>query len=468
MIGLALRFDLGRYHANPWGAHVNEARIEWPPSPWRLLRALYSVSRTHLDLGDRREAIDKGLRALARAGPPVYELPPSEEAHTRHYLPHAAWSPSKSGETSLVIDAFRALAPDGEVVAWWRADLPVDAMDGLSAAARCLGYLGRSESVCSARLADSSGPASVDALPAGHVDPGSDVMLGRIELRCFKADLEDPIASLEASVTELRASRKLAPPGTELVDYAVGQPVVPLAADAPSFYEPTVARFRLVGGSRPGIREAVAVASGVRRALQNRYGAANDGRASPVFSGRAGEAPRRDQHRHAHYLSLPGAGGQRIDHVVVWAPEGFVAGEMEALAGLTHLRLRDMPEPLRLGLAALGGPDAGGTAGEQALRWRSLTPFALVRHPKQRRGKVVDGPVDQIVRELSHRGFPEPEEVELVRGSWLEFRRQRPGVSRLEASRVVGASLRFAAPVRGPMALGGLCHYGLGLFVPSP
>jgi CRISPR-associated protein Csb2 len=28
--------------------------------------------------------------------------------------------------------------------------------------------------------------------------------------------------------------------------------------------------------------------------------------------------------------------------------------------------------------------------------------------------------------------------------------------------------LRFAQPVRGPLALGFACHFGLGLFVPAP
>lgn len=43
---LKLRFPGGRYHATPWGHHVNEGLIEWPPSPWRLLRALIACGFT--------------------------------------------------------------------------------------------------------------------------------------------------------------------------------------------------------------------------------------------------------------------------------------------------------------------------------------------------------------------------------------------------------------------------------------
>jgi CRISPR-associated protein Csb2 len=38
-----VRFLTGRYHATPWGRHVNEGSTEWPPSPWRLVRALASA-----------------------------------------------------------------------------------------------------------------------------------------------------------------------------------------------------------------------------------------------------------------------------------------------------------------------------------------------------------------------------------------------------------------------------------------
>ena len=49
MIGLSIRFPAGRFHATPWGRHVNEEAPEWPPSPWRLLRALVATWKQKLD-----------------------------------------------------------------------------------------------------------------------------------------------------------------------------------------------------------------------------------------------------------------------------------------------------------------------------------------------------------------------------------------------------------------------------------
>ena len=51
---------------------------------------------------------------------------------------------------------------------------------------------------------------------------------------------------------------------------------------------------------------------------------------------------------------------------------------------------------------------------------------------------------------------------------WLSLKwvPTRPGVSRLEAPHAVGVELALPEPVRGPLALGALCHFGLGLFLP--
>ena len=111
MVGLALTFDLGRYHATSWGAHVNEATVEWPPSPWRLLRTLYSASRTSCELADIRPDLDRALTLLARAAPPCFELPPVGDGHTRHFVPLSVYSPAAPGARSLVIDAFPRSTP---------------------------------------------------------------------------------------------------------------------------------------------------------------------------------------------------------------------------------------------------------------------------------------------------------------------------------------------------------------------
>jgi CRISPR-associated protein Csb2 len=464
MIGLALRFELGRYHANPWGEHINQRITEWPPSPWRILRALYSVSRTHVDLDGRREAADRALLRLLAAPPPSYTLPSSVEAHTRHFMPSRAWSPAKPGETDLIFDSFRAVASQDDLVVWWETESDEDERRALAALAGRLGHLGRSESVCAGRLLTDREPLMpVCARPADEFSLGD-----AIELLCPSRDatLED----LAVSVSALRRQRRPLPKAARRVTYSVRVPEPP--ASAPPLRRaplPELALFHVGGANRPGIVEAVAVAQGLRAALQRRYDFQHANVSSPTLSGRHTHGPRADQHRHAHYIVLPDAAGRRIERLVVWAPEGLGHEEVQALASLSSLSVRGTGEPLPVALAALGLastmllPDLLGPA----QRWRSLTPFGLVRHPKLRGGQRQDGPEDQVRLELLRRELPEPRSVALVRGSWHRFRSARVGQSRLQRARVFGAAVEFDHPVRGPIIIGALCHFGLGVFTPT-
>ena len=468
MVGIAIKFDLGRYHANPWGSHVNEAAAEWPPSPWRIIRALYSTSRTHTALADRRTAIDRALQTLIDAPPPLYSLPDVVAAHTRHYMPKASYSPLRPKDTDKVLDGFLALDREAELRVWWDASLDADAADALDGVARRLGYLGRSESVCSARMVAGAGPESPSAAPAASFDAEGDGW-DLIDLLCPRSGRS--LEAMAVSVTQLRKSRRLVPDGTEHVIYAVARPKAH-AAQAKNNADdrrPTLALFRLRGSARPAVTEAVATGQALRSALQHTYGKRTGGDASATFSGRQGEAPRDDQHRHAHYLSLSDGSGPRIDRLVVWAPEGFRPAEVAALAGVTYITMHGIPERLPTALAALGAIDdldLGGFVG-RSRTWKSLTPFALVRHPKRRRGETIDAPAEQVRRELDHRGFPEPEDVVIEPGQWHRFRSHKAGQSRLQRATVLGVRIRFADEVRGPIALGSFSHYGLGLFGPQ-
>lgn len=471
MVGLGIAFDLGRYHATAWGAHVNEGTVEWPPSPWRLLRALYAAGRTNVGLAGVRVDLERALTALARAQPPAFELPTSGSGHTRHYLPLAGYSPTNPGKTSLVIDAFRALDRAHELRVWWEVELDKSARDALGATAAAVGYLGRSESVCTMRLLREPVGTERDAVPAALVADNSEwVDADRVELLAIGEDVEDPLAVLSTSVTELRRVRMLVPAGTRQVTYAVRRgdegPVGPGPSPTP---RPTIAHLRVAGGSRPALTDAVTVGHILRSALQRRFDQQRSGARSAVFSGHDENGPRRDQHAHAHYLVLPGRERRRVDHVFVWAPEGFGPREVSAIAGLSELRMRDAPEPFRVALVALGATDALSLpelVGPHDA-WRSITPMALTRHAKRRGGRLVDNAEDQVARELTLRGLPSPTEVELVPGAWMRFQTTRPGIGRRRAPSVVGARVRFAEPVAGPIALGGLSHFGLGLFTPE-
>lgn len=150
---LLLRFPGKRYHATPWGHHVNEGLIEWPPSPWRLLRALLATGYTRLQWppdGPPPAAI--ALIEKLAGTLPIFKLPQAVGAHTRHYMPMGRFKNGRE-ETTLVFDTW-AQIDDGELKIHWDVNLSEAENSLLAELAGNLGYLGRSESWVVARLAD--------------------------------------------------------------------------------------------------------------------------------------------------------------------------------------------------------------------------------------------------------------------------------------------------------------------------
>ena len=118
-----IRFPGGCYHATPWGHHVNEGLIEWPPSPWRLLRAFIACGFTSQCWSElppvARRLIDKLATVL-----PLYLLPAASAAHSRHFMPVGVLAKGRE-QTTLVFDTW-ANVGSGELFIHWPCELDVE------------------------------------------------------------------------------------------------------------------------------------------------------------------------------------------------------------------------------------------------------------------------------------------------------------------------------------------------------
>lgn len=237
---LAIRFPLGRYHATPWDRSVNEGATEWPPSPWRLLRALVATWYTRWpDLP--APVLDGVLDALG--DPPSYLTPQVRSAQTRHYLPDLDHCKGESGRTDLTLDPFLWLGRDAELLVQWDADLGGEQRAALEKLAELLPYLGRADSVCEARLLDSD--PEPDAI---WWRPGAE---GEQTARLLAPARPVRRAMLEMSTVDVRKGRRSVPPGTTWVRYASTRPAVP----EPGREEPTqVQAVRFAVASRVPVR----------------------------------------------------------------------------------------------------------------------------------------------------------------------------------------------------------------------
>ena len=490
MLAIKFTFTANRYHATQWGRHVNEGVLEWPPSPWRILRGIVAAWRRTLpDLAPERVA--PVLEAMA-SELPQFRLPAASTGHTRHYMP---FHEGVRERTTMVIDSFVAIKTGDPVFAIWpNLELTSPQQDDLNSILRNMPHLGRAESWVEASLV-SDCPGETNSLPmqTGAI-PEGDWEIVRVLAPRAPVSLK----GLEVETSDLRRRGRIDPEGAQWWTY-VRRPdcFTAFRASAPRVTEQgegaQIVRFALSGKALPMTFDTLRWGELARQCAMSQYGRINLGAASQALSGKDASGKPLTGHGHAFYLPTDEDGDGRLDHLTVWAPGCLTAGEFQAVASVNTLNPGGQRDPLQLAYLAHGATsDFAGVSPlfSVSKSWRSLTPYVLPRHVKFRgprdesgRKPMVDGPEEQISREVSLRY---PGGSNLVRVEVGEsrvpvrpmregqssgfrpfdfFRYKRGGGS--NGGGVFNFTIEFQNPVTGPVALGFACHQGLGVFVPE-
>lgn len=467
-VTVAIRFPLGRYHATPWDRSVNEGAVEWPPSPWRLLRSLVSTWYTRwpeLPVS----VLDDLLDALG--DPPAYRAPEPTAGHTRHYLPDLDHKKGTPGGTDLTLDPFLWLPRDQPLLVRWETELTGEQRETLGKLLELLPYLGRAESVCEARLLPADEPdATPDETWWRPSGAGSEAVRLLVPRRPVQR------AALELSTVHMRKQRRTLPPGATPVTYRRRPPRV--AAPAPLTTGVDAIRFAVVSNAPLTAANGVLLADEAHRRVTR---ALDGGRAELL--GHAGAAT---GHRHAHWvpLSRDPDSAALVESLLVWAPVALTQGEIakivapKVLRGISGRRAGDHGYEVKglptLDLLLQGAGTARTVAPElcgPARRWRSLTPYLPVRHHKPRRESLADFLTSDVRTELTYRDLrgavtvrPDHERS----GRWAAgYRRYRLRERMSRAREGVGLRLEFDRAMYGPLLLGQLSHFGYGVFVPD-
>jgi CRISPR-associated protein Csb2 len=439
MIAISITFLAGRYHATPWGRHVNEGALEWPPSPWRILRALVAAwKRTlpNVPESDMRPIFEK------LTGPPQFILPPASTGHTRHYMPwDKGWKPDAPEKAkTLVFDSFVALSRETPLVIHW----PDAILDGsqLRTFIRTLtnlNTLGRSESWCQAELlTDEEAARYFEDCSTGRLsaplngdDARQDTEIVRLlcadpkdafdnehffEARKKKrgknvvsetirtADQYDPDWHLTAETLWLHKQKWSDPPGSRWVQYTRPrdcfkvEPAIRSRMDQPSRPRPQVVCFALDSAVLPLVTETLPVAEAARRALMSRHGRLTESNGvrgrSETLSGKNAASEVLQGHNHAFYLPTDEDGDGRIDHLMVVTRNGLDAAEMRAVDRLNVIKPygRDnTSHPLRVLLLGYGQLDEYVSLPLKPSReWISVTPYITTRYAKTRGRMRID------------------------------------------------------------------------------
>jgi CRISPR-associated protein Csb2 len=501
MLAIAFRFPAGRYHATPWRRHVNEADVEWPPSPWRITRAIIATWHRKSDPERFPRHLLEALVCGLATELPVFSVPPAILAHTRHYMPVRE---GKTDKKVLVFDAFVRVDPRAETLAVWRnLDLSCEARSALADILRSLGSLGRAESWVEAELLE-TWDGEVNCGPADDrgeaADPAHEPLLliapvppleyererarvvethglGHKKLDRFATRIratlpERFLDALRLETGQIQGAGWSCPPAARFVTYlrpanCFAPRPRPTITGESRMRKVTTVRLALAGKPLPRIEDAVRLGELVRiAAIYQADRLSEHGQVPSVLSGH--DLPGTRGHRHAFYLPEDAYGDGLIDHILIHAEQGLAGLALRALDALNRL-WNDEGFEWQVLLEQYGsvGEIQGSAYTGPARRWISVSPYL---HPWHR--KKGFGVEDQICRECRERGLPEPS-VErlatiLVKGRerrsvhFHRFRSKR-GLTQPDTQGSFWR-LSFPSPIQGPLALGFGCHYGLGMF----
>ena len=497
---LRQEFPLGRFHATPWRVNpFDDPHGEWPPSPWRLVRAVtarwYQWAReaeSSLNISDLER-----LQIALCSSTYAFHLPTDARKGSaiRQYHPtDFGWKPAttkkagtRSYGTSLVQDSYWCVAP--EVPVWWFLEGEAWIPELVAMLDQCLvrmTYFGRAETLTHVRRASPQ-----DFVPEPNCKLVKKRTAGTVPVLtpldgATRSDIErtsDAAESVNRSVPlgtqVLYANRPPQAAARErrratahrvdchLMQFALGWNVVPdpraIVRLTSRFRGAVILRLlRLKAGDASATWRRVD--RNVRESIADMVG--KDADQNPLKG-----------HRHTEFLIW--CEGARPSRLIVWrGARAFDADEQEAvLLAASHdvswAAAGSHADEWRVRLIPLDGdiPAPPGFDSQASVTWESVTPYVPSRH-HLRGGKERDGEsmARQIQRELQQRGLSEQVEVELIGPpTWVSVHVPRHNADRrafIGDRRGQAVRLRFAVPVAGPIRLGHSSTFGLGLFRP--
>ncbi len=528
MITIALHFPARRYHATPWGSHVNEGAVEWPPSPWRLLRALMATGFTKLGWADVEElppAAEDLLQKLA-ACVPRYRLPPTSSAHTRHYMPINEGRKEKS---TKVFDTFLRVIDDAPLLVHYpELDLTTEEKALLQQLLEALSYLGRAESWVESALHSATvdvndgtwcipnerGLASLDhelvnliaaeppdlyqqwresALEAALDDESKKRGKKLTKAQRAKTEAVFPKTLMHCLATETGELQKAGwsqPPGSRWIQYLRPRDQLapqPLQAPARRHRQEHVEAALLAlasdterGAVLPLITRAVPQAELLHRSFVSV--ADRLGLTCPLLRGCDDSGRPLVEHKHAQFIPLDLNEDGRLDHVLVYAAGELGRSDLKVIRSVRRTWSKGIDDDIIVTCVGAGDLDlfrrdvhlrSGRklAALGRSTTWESVTPMILPRHRKKRKHT----PDDQVRAELQCRGLPQPASVEfwdkdrnVAAGFYRFVRRRRDNKPQPPSTTPFGMTLTFDQPLdalgHGPLCIGYGSHFGLGLF----
>jgi CRISPR-associated protein Csb2 len=380
----SLRITLlsGRYGATPWDRSEFEGQVEYPPSPWRLLRAILHGAFL---ISSKRDQLPEGVGAIVEAlaaSQPSYHLPFGEFGQIRGFRPVYGCEPvpplvtfgggysHADGKRRSFIDSFLQLGAGAAIHVSWPVDLSADQRSLLGDCLAGLSYLGRAEYPAIWQMVPSMPVANCIPDPAGTLSV----------LTCGGAEV---LEGLQMNAQQGRQEGRQSLPGQRWLSYRYNPErpaVMSHGSKAPAVNR---ALYAFLSDYAMPATAGIAWTDRLHRALLRTEPS------STLFAGLAGGQPLGEDQR-AWYCWHQSEGA--ISALEVLSPQPFTEAEIEALQKLPRLYGRGGVEvPLRL--MRLDHVSFGSHR-----QLRTATPMLLYTTPRE--GKLQRSPAGQAIQSL--------------------------------------------------------------------
>lgn len=466
---VSIRYITGMYHATPYGRNVNEGSIEYPPSPYRIIRALIDTWKRKLKTVNN----DTVLNLLGKLSEgPSYYLPNISEGTIANYLD----SNENPKSQQLIYDSFVSINPHEKVLIFWdNVYLELDEVNILTKLLENLNYLGRSESWvemkvennvsekpnCTLQNMSTHQHTVKTALPVpmnGYIKQGHSI--------------DEWLNAITYDTNDLLTKKIDRPPGLIYKSYNVPADIVKVKTNYTinntSIKKTYGVIYALNSSVLPLITDSLLIGERFHTKILGIYKKIF-GKISPTLSGICPDGSIMKGHRHIFISPLDINNDGRIDHIMIKTKNELTDNEIYCF-DIIHSLWQDNGKP---DIKLIPTEWLYNKESKQLMKskiFESKTPFIFNKHFRQGRGNYLDWIKKQVIEELSYIGLPEPLEINPIERVsdahqflWLDFYRNRKG----DTPRMgYGFRMIFNEPISLPFNIGYASHYGLGLFMP--
>lgn len=475
MLVIDIKMLTGKYHATPWGRNVNEGMIEFPPSPYRIVRSILdSWLRKNRDLD--RTKVEQIIEKLSTELP-KFKIPPHTESFFMAYMSENEKDYEKK---SLIYDAFAIVVPEESIQVFWdKIRLAEEDLSILNKLVSSVNYLGRSDSWVSMGARQFDQEIEFDACPEADVSRNFEDYR-KVSMACpvnrdsFKDSSEKYLDSFLKTTAETIKEGISNPPSITFQNYYVRNKLI--ISPHHTFTNNSrphvnVVIYTLSSSVLPQITDSLLIGEKMHTKI---VGTHNKiwGEPSENFTGKSPltNEPLRN-HQHMYILPLDYDSDGRIDHIMIKSSTEFSRKELFSLNRIHKLWQSKMGEDIRLVLSDFGlfgnmNSIRGGR------KFRSVTPFVPTRHYRKGRGDYTSWLQGEVRHELENHimqpasfvSLPTKElQLEGHKLYWVEFYRARKGDI---PGSGYGFEIHFEQVIQGPFSIGYGAHFGLGLFTP--